>query len=127
MAMPGAILESRQKCPPLEELLPRLPRGLGLGHKSAVARLHALVRREWPVHFQALASRRGIREGTCEENATPPRVALARDKPRLSMHPELSPARVYLIGLGLACATGVDFWASTMMDVAGTHIRGFAR
>lgn len=49
---------------------------------------------------------------------------MAIGKPLLSMHPELSPARVYLIGLALGCATGVDFWASAMMGVAGTHIRG---
>lgn len=42
----------------------------------------------------------------------------------LSSHPELSATRVYLIGLALGCATGVDFWASAMMGVAGTHIRG---
>lgn len=45
-------------------------------------------------------------------------------KALLSMHPDLSAARVYLIGLALGCATGVDFWASAMMGVAGTHIRG---
>lgn len=45
-------------------------------------------------------------------------------KPLLSLHPELSAVRVYLIGLALGCATGVDFWASAMMGVAGTHIRG---
>ncbi|WP_019449412.1 MFS transporter [Cupriavidus sp. BIS7] len=45
-------------------------------------------------------------------------------KPLLSQHPELSAVHVYLIGLALGCATGVDFWASAMMGVAGTHIRG---
>jgi MFS family permease len=45
-------------------------------------------------------------------------------KPLLSRHPELSAVRVYLIGLALGCSTGVDFWASAMMGVAGTHIRG---
>ncbi len=49
---------------------------------------------------------------------------MAKGGPLLSMHPELSPARIYLIGLALGCATGVDFWASAMMGVAGTHIRG---
>lgn len=45
-------------------------------------------------------------------------------RPLLSSHPELSAVRVYLIGLALGCSTGVDFWASAMMGVAGTHIRG---
>ena len=45
-------------------------------------------------------------------------------KPLLSQHPELSAVRVYMIGLALGCSTGVDFWASAMMGVAGTHIRG---
>ena len=49
---------------------------------------------------------------------------MTSSKALLSMHPDLSAVRVYLIGLALGCSTGVDFWASAMMGVAGTHIRG---
>ncbi|AOZ02790.1 MFS transporter [Cupriavidus sp. USMAHM13] len=41
----------------------------------------------------------------------------------LKAHPDLTSLQVHLFGLALGCATGVDFVASSMMGVAGTHIR----
>lgn len=42
----------------------------------------------------------------------------------LAKHPELSVWRVYLFAFALGCSTGVDFVASSMMGIGGTHIRG---
>ncbi|MDF3885791.1 MFS transporter [Cupriavidus basilensis] len=51
-------------------------------------------------------------------------TVMATGSATLAKHPDLSPAQVYLFAFTLGCATGVDFVASSMMGVAGTHIRG---
>ncbi|MGC7402778.1 MFS transporter [Pandoraea pneumonica] len=45
-------------------------------------------------------------------------------RPLLSKHPELTAPQVYLFAFALGCSTGVDFVASSMMGIGGTHIRG---
>ncbi|MDF3833125.1 MFS transporter [Cupriavidus basilensis] len=49
---------------------------------------------------------------------------MATGSAMLGKHPDLSAAQVYLFAFTLGCTTGVDFVASSMMGVAGTHIRG---
>ncbi|WP_321943120.1 MFS transporter [Paraburkholderia tropica] len=43
---------------------------------------------------------------------------------RLRALPDFSPTRVFLFTVALGGAAGVDFVASSMMGIAGTHIRG---
>ncbi|MBB3258075.1 MFS family permease [Paraburkholderia bannensis] len=43
---------------------------------------------------------------------------------RLRALPHFSPLRVFFFTVALGAATGVDFVASSMMGIAGTHIRG---
>lgn len=49
---------------------------------------------------------------------------MASGSAMLGKHPDLSRAQVCLFAFTLGCAAGVDFVASAMMGVAGTHIRG---